>query len=146
MGAETPFLAALRQVRRREGRYLLRTNLTGKGPAELWRFYIQLVIEAAFKTMKDDLHRARSSVKLNVAPSGATAISTRRQAARALARAAPSFMSNSSRSSSMAAIAPHRPSRTRALALLPRMLTGVGSLRAGAGQWRARNLRPFLGG
>ena len=46
----------LRQVRRREGRYLLRTNLCGKDPAELWRFYIQLVeIEAAFKTLKDDL-------------------------------------------------------------------------------------------
>ena len=46
----------LRQVRRREGRYLLRTNLTGQEPAELWQFYIQLVeIEAAFKTMKDDL-------------------------------------------------------------------------------------------
>jgi hypothetical protein len=29
---------------------------TGKDPAELWRFYIQLVeIEAAFKTKKDDL-------------------------------------------------------------------------------------------
>src|ERR1700719_148573 len=49
--------AKLRQVRRREGRYLLRTNLTCKDPAELWRVYIQLVeIEAAFKTMKDDLH------------------------------------------------------------------------------------------
>jgi transposase len=47
----------LRQVRRREGRYLLRTNLTDKDPTELWRFYIQLVeIEAAFKTMKDDLN------------------------------------------------------------------------------------------
>src|SRR5215472_12784800 len=46
----------LRQVRRREGRYLLRTNLCGKDPAELWRFYIQLVeIEAAFKNLKDDL-------------------------------------------------------------------------------------------
>ena len=46
----------LRQVRRREGRYLLRTNLCGKDPAELWRFYIQLVeVEAAFKTLKDDL-------------------------------------------------------------------------------------------
>ena len=46
----------LRQVRRREGRYLLRTNLTGENPAELWQFYIQLVeVEAAFKTMKDDL-------------------------------------------------------------------------------------------
>ena len=48
--------ARLRQVRRREGRYLLRTNLCGKDPAELWRFYIQLVeVEAAFKTLKDDL-------------------------------------------------------------------------------------------
>ena len=46
----------LRQVRRREGRYLLRTNLCGKQPAELWQFYIQLVeIEAAFKNLKDDL-------------------------------------------------------------------------------------------
>jgi Transposase DDE domain len=48
--------ARLRRVRQREGRYLLRTNLCGKDPAELWRFYIQLVeVEAAFKTMKDDL-------------------------------------------------------------------------------------------
>jgi transposase len=46
----------LRAVRRREGRYLLRTNLCGHNPAELWRFYIELVeIEAAFKTLKDDL-------------------------------------------------------------------------------------------
>jgi hypothetical protein len=46
----------LRKVWRREGRYLLRTNLCGQDPAQLWQFYIQLVeIEAAFKTMKDDL-------------------------------------------------------------------------------------------
>jgi len=46
----------LREVRRREGRYLLRTNLCGRDPAELWQFYIQLVeIEAAFKNLKDDL-------------------------------------------------------------------------------------------
>jgi len=46
----------LRQVRRREGRYLLRTNLCGREPAQLWQFYIQLVeIEAAFKNLKDDL-------------------------------------------------------------------------------------------
>ena len=32
----------LRQVRCREGRYLLRTNLCGGNPAELWQFYIQL--------------------------------------------------------------------------------------------------------
>jgi transposase len=46
----------LRQVRRREGRYLLRTNLCGQEPAQLWQFYIQLTeIEAAFKNLKDDL-------------------------------------------------------------------------------------------
>jgi hypothetical protein len=46
----------LRAVRRREGRYLLRTNLTGQPPAQLWQFYIQLVeIEAVFKNLKDDL-------------------------------------------------------------------------------------------
>jgi transposase len=46
----------LRNVRRREGRYLLRTNLSGKDPAQLWQLYIQLTeIEAAFKNLKDDL-------------------------------------------------------------------------------------------
>jgi transposase len=46
----------LRQARRREGRYLLRTNLSGRDPAQLWQFYLQLVeIEAAFKNLKDDL-------------------------------------------------------------------------------------------
>ena len=46
----------LREVRRREGRYLLRTNLTDGDPAELWRYYIQLVaVEQAFKDLKGDL-------------------------------------------------------------------------------------------
>jgi transposase len=46
----------LRQLRRREGRYLLRTNLNSRDPADLWRFYIQLTeVEAAFKNLKDDL-------------------------------------------------------------------------------------------
>ena len=46
----------LRAARRREGRYLLRTNLSGREPAELWRFYIQLTeVEAAFKNLKGDL-------------------------------------------------------------------------------------------
>ena len=46
----------LRQARRREGRYLLRTNLCGRQPADLWQFYIRLTeIEAAFKNLKDDL-------------------------------------------------------------------------------------------
>ncbi len=39
-----------------EGRYLLRTNLSGKDPALLWRLYIQLTeIEQAFKELKGDL-------------------------------------------------------------------------------------------
>jgi len=46
----------LRDVRRREGRYLLRTNLVGRDPAEMWAFYTQLVqVEDAFKTLKGDL-------------------------------------------------------------------------------------------
>jgi hypothetical protein len=46
----------LRQMRRREGRYLLRTNLVTRDPAEMWKFYTQLVqVEEAFKTLKGDL-------------------------------------------------------------------------------------------
>lgn len=49
-------LAKLRQVRRREGRYLLRTNLTAGAPEQLWTFYIQLTeVEQAFKELKNDL-------------------------------------------------------------------------------------------
>jgi len=46
----------LREVRRREGRYLLRTNLVGREPAQMWEFYTQLVqVEEAFKNLKGDL-------------------------------------------------------------------------------------------
>ena len=46
----------LRQTRRREGRYLLRSNLTETDPATLWEYYIQLTeIEQAFKELKSDL-------------------------------------------------------------------------------------------
>ena len=46
----------LRTARRREGRYLLRTNLVGHDPAEMWEFYTQLVhVEEAFKNLKGDL-------------------------------------------------------------------------------------------
>jgi transposase len=46
----------LRKVRRREGRYLLRTNLVGRNPAEMWEFYTQLVqVEEVFKILKGDL-------------------------------------------------------------------------------------------
>jgi hypothetical protein len=39
--------------RRREARYLLRSNLTEGDPAKLWEYYLNLVqIEEAFKTIK----------------------------------------------------------------------------------------------
>jgi hypothetical protein len=43
-------------TRRREGRYLLRTNLTDNDPAQLWQYYTQLVaVEEAFRNLKGDL-------------------------------------------------------------------------------------------
>jgi len=46
----------LRKARRREGRYLLRTNLSEEDPAKLWTYYLQLVaVEEAFKNLKGDL-------------------------------------------------------------------------------------------
>ena len=46
----------LRRVRRREGRYLLRSNMVAEDPATLWRLYVQLTeIEQAFKDLKNDL-------------------------------------------------------------------------------------------
>jgi len=47
----------LRQARRREGRYLLRSNLCGEDPAKLWEYYIQLTeVEQAFKEPNSDLN------------------------------------------------------------------------------------------
>lgn len=46
----------LRQMRQREGRYLLRSNLTESDPAALWQHYMTLTqIEEAFKSLKGDL-------------------------------------------------------------------------------------------
>jgi len=46
----------LRQTRRGEGTYLLRTNVTAGTPEELWKQYIVLTeIEQAFKEIKQDL-------------------------------------------------------------------------------------------
>ena len=48
----------LAKVRRREGRYLLRTNLkfSDSDPAKFWELYLTLVkIEEAFKNLKSDL-------------------------------------------------------------------------------------------
>ena len=46
----------LREVCRREGRYLLRSNLCAEDPAQIWQLYILLTqIEEAFKTLKGDL-------------------------------------------------------------------------------------------
>jgi hypothetical protein len=63
----------LRAVRRREGRYLLRTNLTGHDPNELWTFYVQLTeVEQAFKELKNDLairpiyHQLESRIEAHI--------------------------------------------------------------------------------
>ena len=46
----------LKKVHRREGRYLLRTNLTETDPVKLWNYYLQLVqVEEAFRALKSDL-------------------------------------------------------------------------------------------
>jgi transposase len=45
-----------RDTYRREGQYLLRSNLSQRAPATLWEYYSQLVqIEEAFKNLKGDL-------------------------------------------------------------------------------------------
>lgn len=63
----------LRQVRQREGRYLLRTNLGDRDPAELWSFYVQLTeVEQAFKELKHDLairpifHRTEPRIEAHI--------------------------------------------------------------------------------
>ena len=46
----------LREIRKREGCYLLRSNLTQQDPAQLWEYYTQLTeVEQAFKELKGDL-------------------------------------------------------------------------------------------
>jgi hypothetical protein len=47
--------AKLKKVRR-EGRYLLRTNLSEQDPVKLWEYYLQLIaVKEAFKNLKGDL-------------------------------------------------------------------------------------------
>ena len=63
----------LRRARRREGRYLLRSNLTGEDPETLWRYYLQLTeVEQAFKDLKHDLavrpifHQAEKRIQAHI--------------------------------------------------------------------------------
>ena len=65
--------AKYRTTRRREGRYLLRSNLTETDPAKLWEHYIQLTqIEEAFKSLKGDLalrpiyHRLENRIEAHI--------------------------------------------------------------------------------
>jgi transposase len=65
--------AQYRIWRRREGRYLLRTNLRETDPKVLWEYYLQLVeVEGAFKCLKDDLavrpifHQNESRVEAHI--------------------------------------------------------------------------------
>jgi transposase len=46
----------LRQAERRDGYYLLRSNLTAEDPAVIWKLYVQLTqIEAVFRSLKSEL-------------------------------------------------------------------------------------------
>jgi transposase len=63
----------LRQVRRREGGYLLRSNIKSDDPGHLWRLYLQLVeVEQAFKELKSDLsirpihHQLESRIEAHI--------------------------------------------------------------------------------
>jgi hypothetical protein len=60
--------AKLRQTRRREGRYLLRTNLTEHDAAKLWSYYLQLVaVEEAFKNLDPpDLPPTRTAGRAHI--------------------------------------------------------------------------------
>ena len=63
----------LRAARRREGRYLLRSNLSEEAPGKLWELYMQLAqIEEAFKNLKGDLsvrpifHQLEQRIKAHI--------------------------------------------------------------------------------
>ena len=63
----------LGQARRREGRYLLRTNMQGRTPEEFWQFYMRLVqVEEAFRNLKGDLairpihHQLESRIEAHI--------------------------------------------------------------------------------
>lgn len=52
----TPCTEKIKEREKREGRYLLRSNLSGDDPVLLWKYYIQLTeVEQAFKELKGDL-------------------------------------------------------------------------------------------
>lgn len=62
-----------RRTFRREGRYLLRSNLPPDNPAKLWEYYIQLTeIEEAFRNLKGDLalrpihHQKESRIEAHI--------------------------------------------------------------------------------
>ncbi len=65
--------STLRVARRREGRYLLRTNIKDTDPVKLWEFYLQLnEVEQAFKELKGELalrpiyHQLQSRVEAHI--------------------------------------------------------------------------------
>ena len=58
----------LKDAELRDGHYLLRTNLTAKDPAVLWKRYMQLTqIEAVFKCLKSELGCGPSITSWNIA-------------------------------------------------------------------------------
>lgn len=66
-------MAKFKATARRDGHYILRTNLSGENPAVLWQRYVQLTeIEAAFKCLKSELairpihHQIESRVEAHI--------------------------------------------------------------------------------
>src|SRR5262249_28621119 len=51
----------LKEAERRDGYYLMRSNLTAEDPAVLWNLYVQLTkFESVFRPLKSDLVSVRS--------------------------------------------------------------------------------------
>ena len=75
----------LRQVRRRESRYLLRSNMRAASPELVWENYLLLTrIEQAFKDLKGDLavrpiyHRTDARIEAHIFVSFLGTVYTRR--------------------------------------------------------------------
>ena len=137
------------RARRREGRYLLRTNLTENDPAKLWSLYLQLVaVEEAFKNLKGDLAirpifhqaKARRSAHLHRLPGLLSACHAGPAAAYAGARthAAQRAREVRRRADDRCASADHRRSRAAADPLHP----ARARTQTAARQTQTRNCQP----
>jgi hypothetical protein len=59
----------LQEAERRDGHYLLRSNLTAGDLSLLWAHYVQLTqIEAVFKSLNSELAHAPFAINWSIAP------------------------------------------------------------------------------